>query len=544
MGWSTRLRNSMSNMIAPKNRIGEKSPTLPPLNLNVLKNSISEMTMGLSQPVWGPEISTVGSYSREGYTSKTFDRPSVSFRNQAIPLEQDEDVQLAVNQLASMITAGEHYIKTGNDLLTTHFEKLSKDIHFDIMDTQIARELLWFGNSVWKPRMGIANVRTFNDLMHIPISSFVKVWWDRQRQPYKYEFRGAEYQGYHNPGEIMHFKWNPVDASVFGTGFGISVTSTRTFPMPTPNGFEDFELPAMLDRKYATQFNMQIAEQRYISSNIWSIPDGSEDERAALQSKIEQKTVGQDIVAGAKVDVQELGSNARNFNSEQFTDLTLAPIFKALNNSKGKNAGQGQTTYNNAKNAAELDEIGLAAFPIAMKTQLEELLFKPWYMMNPITSPEYYGGIIPIPWDEIKFNLEFGAVQKKDIPVKEMTELIKIYMESPMIKDPKVIHDLFKQAGLDLGEYDATDALYNDPSGMMALNNIGVEQSPKLQQPPNSDIGGGPIPQFNNQVIGSPPNDEFEYNSMMKDVRGNPFVKTNFRQSDPAQDWNTGRNYE
>jgi len=515
-GWTTRLRNSVSHMIAPKNRMETKTSTLPSLNLNALKNtmSMSEMTPGLSQPVWGPEISTIGAYSREGYTSKTFDRPSVPFRVQAIPLEQDEDVQLAINQLASMITAGEHYIKTGNDILTDHFEKLSKDIHFDIMDTQIARELLWYGNSVWKPRMGIANVQNFNDLMHVPISSFVRVWWDRQRQPYKYEFRGAEYQGYHNPGEIMHFKWNPVDASAFGTGFGISVTSTRNFPMTTPNGFEDFELPAMLDRKYATQFNMQIAEQRYISSNIWSVPDATEDERASLQSQVEQKTVGQDIVAGAKVEVQELGSNARNFNSEQFTDLTLAPIFKALNNSKGKNAGQGQNTYNNAKTAAELDEIGLAAFPVAMKVQLEELLFKPWYNMNPLTLPDYYGGIIPIPWDEIKFNLEFGAVQKKDIPVKEMVPLIKIYMESPMPKDPKVIHDLFKQAGLDLGEYDTIDALYNDPNGALALQKIGVDSSqPQLQQPPNSDIGGGEIPQFNNQIMGTTPNDEFEYNS-------------------------------
>jgi len=121
-----------------------------------------------------------------------------------------------------------------------------------------------------------------------------------------------------------------------------------------------------------------------------------------------------------------------------------------------------------------------------------------------------------------------------------------------MVKDPRVVHDLFAQAGLDLGEYDTMDAMYNDPNGMMALQKIGVDpsqsqqQSPQLQQPPNSDIGGGeiPTPQFNNQTMGTPPNDEFEYNSMMKDVRGNPFVKTNFQQSDPAQDWNTGRNYE
>ena len=32
--------------------------------------------------------------------------------------------------------------------------------------------------------------------------------------------------------------------------------------------------------------------------------------------------------------------------------------------------------------------------------------------------------------------------------------------------------------------------------------------------------------------------------SMMNDVRGNPFVPTNYRRSNQSQDWNYGRNYE
>lgn len=146
-------------------------------------------------------------------------------------------------------------------MLTEYLEDFSRGIDFDTFDTIMVKELLWYGNSVWKPRMGIQNVRSFDDLMHIPISSFVRVWWDRQRQPYKYEFRGAEYQGYHNPGEVIHFVWNPIDASVFGTGFGASMTSPRFFSQVSSNGLIDNKLPSLLERKYATQFNMQMAEQ-------------------------------------------------------------------------------------------------------------------------------------------------------------------------------------------------------------------------------------------------------------------------------------------
>jgi len=296
---------------------------------NTMNSSLlSEMVPGLSQPVWGPEISTVGAYSREGYTSKSFDAPAIRFSTQETALQFDEDVQLAVNDLSSKVTGGKHYIKGLNESFIEYMEDFTKNLHFDIFDTTLVKELLWYGNSVWKPRMGIANVRSFHDLMHIPISSFVRIWWDRQRVPYKYEFRGAEYQGYHNPGEVLHFKWNPVNASVFGTGFGVSATSPRNFTMPlSSEDSVDVELPSMLDRKYSTQFTMQMAEQRYITRNVWIADGASADQRASLQRNIEQAQIGQDVVAGTNVEVKELGSQGRNFNAAQFADITQGPLF-------------------------------------------------------------------------------------------------------------------------------------------------------------------------------------------------------------------------
>ena len=508
---------------------------------------LSEVAGGLSQPVWGPEISTVGSYSREGYTSKSFDLPVVPFRVQAIALERDEDVQLAINDLSSKVTGGKHYIKGLSESFIEYMEDFTTNLHFDTFDTELVKELLWYGNSVWKPRMGIRNIRSFNDLMHIPISSFVRIWWDRQRVEYKYEFRGAEYQGYHNPGEVLHFKWNPVNASVFGTGFGVSVTSTRDFNMPlSGEDSVDLRLPSMLDRKYGTQFVMQIAEQRYISRNVWIADGASADQRAQLQQNVEDAQIGQDIIAGTNVEVKELGSQARNFNPAQFADITQGPLFKALNDFRGKQAGESTHSYANAERAALLDELGLTAFPIALKEQLDELLFKPWYESHPFYDVNYMGGYIPVPWNITRFDINFGQVDKKDIAVPDMIKLIELYLQSGIPLDPNEVLKLFEQAGLPVSEkYQvAIDSMYNDPHGQMAIGNAAPNQMQNSQYLPTADIGGGPI--FNNQVMGSPPMDNPIYDGMMRDVRGtgNPFVPTNYRQSTQNQDWNTGRNYE
>jgi hypothetical protein len=527
---------------------------VPSLNLNQMKTAVNELMPGLSQPVWGPEISTVGAFSREGYTSRTFDTPEIPFRVQATGLQQDEDTQLAINHLSSQVTGGAHYIKAEQSFVADYFRRFTEDMHFDTFDTIVAKELLWFGNSVWKPRMGIANVRSHHDLMHIPISSFVRIWWDRQRIPYKYEFRGAEYQGYHNPGEIIHFKWNPVDASAFGTGFAVSMTSPRLFDLPINGGeSEQRELPSLLNRKYATQYTMQLAEQRYVSRNLWTVENGDETARGQLQSQVENLDIGQDVVAGVKVDVQELGSQARNFNPEQFTDLTIGPIFKALNDFRGKQGSSESHQFANARSSAALDEIGLSAFPISLKEQMSELLFQPWYEANPLPNPAT-GGLTYLSYKELKLQVEFGKVEKKDIPIQDQIKLLELYINSPLPKDPVVLNNLFEQAGLGITK-DMDDQLEQMFSPQNIMMNQGLGLTPQGTPDPNAqyydsnmnlpenDTGGGQTANnFDNQNAGSPPMDESIYNDMMIDVRGD--LQNNYKRSSQNQDYNTGRNYE
>jgi len=296
---------------------------------------------------------------------------------------------------------------------------------------------------------------------------------------------------------------------------------------------------------------MQMAEQRYISRNVWVVASGSEEDRGALEAQVNNLEVGQDVVAGTKVDVQELGTQARNFNPSQFADLTIGPIFKAMNDFRGKQGSSESHQYANAKTSAVLDEIGLAAFPIAVKEQLVDKFFKPWYQANGIPDP-MTGGLTMIPWRDLGFELEFGEVEKKDISVQDQIKLLEIYIQAPIPKDPAELRKLFEQAGLGLTkDIDVQlEQMYNDPMGQMALQNVGAtpQQQPQPYYDnnmnlPQHDLGGGTIPpQFNNQRMGSPPMDNPIYDDMAKDVRGD--IQNKYKRGDQSQDWQYGRNYE
>lgn len=562
MNWSIRnIRSNIAKAVQPQSFLPHVTKA-PSLSLHALKNytstPISEISPGMAQPVWGPELATVGAYSREGYTSKSFDTPAIPFRAQALALQLDEDVSLVVNGVSSQVTGGEHYIQTSSQELTDYLERFSHDIDFDTFDTILIKELFWYGNSVWKPRMGIRNVRSFDDLMHIPISSFVRIWWDRQRQPYKYEFRGAEYQGYHNPGEIIHFNWNPIDASAFGTGFGVSLTSERVFNMII-NGdkVKQVTLPSMLDRKYATEFIMQMATQRYVTRNVYSAPGSTEEQRNELQSFIEQLEIGEDLTAGVELKVQELGVNTRTFNPQEYIEAVASPIMKGLNNFTGKQGSESSHTYANAETAKEESQGGITAFTINIKTQLAKKLFKPWYEANPFTTVQYLNGLIPVDWNDVKFDLNFGALEKKDIPVEELIKLIDSYQNNPILmQNTKPLIEMYKMAGVPIDDDTAQNInnMYNDPAGQMALGNVGDGNDDSSNGSndnlslPQSDIGGGEVyPQFNNNVMGDPPMDDSIYNDMMVDVRGgdnNSMVPSDYHQSNVSQDFDTGRYYE
>ena len=84
-----KIRHSLSEFISPpkmfpsNNAHDNNSVSLQNI-MSYMQQPVNELSPGMSQPVWGPELSTVGAYSREGYTSRTFDSPAIPFNSQAV----------------------------------------------------------------------------------------------------------------------------------------------------------------------------------------------------------------------------------------------------------------------------------------------------------------------------------------------------------------------------------------------------------------------------------------------------------------------------
>lgn len=516
MGFGQRLRRGLGSLISGGDHISSgRLHQRQNLNVNAVQYAASmSQQAGFSQPVFGAELSTVGSYSREGYTSRTFDTPTVPFSIQVYYAERDEDISLGLNDLTSKITGGAHYWKAENPKVQDVLAQFSKDIDFDWIDTIVVKECLGYGNSFWKARLGIKQIRNKDDLMNIPISSAVRIWWDRQRQPYKYEFRGSEYQGYHNRNDIMHFLWNPINASMFGTGVLTSLCSTREFDEITPSGLVPKKLPSLMDRKYSTSMNMHLTERRYTPHNVYVAENSSQEERAKLTADLGSLDTGEDIVVGNKVTVQELGTSARAFNPSQFTDLIEGKIQSGLGTFRGKQGQESSHQYANAKDSSEQTEIGLASFPLAITRQLQNLLFQPWYEANGGVYDDsvdmygmptgYGGGYLPIPWEEANPEINFGSEVKQELSTEEQTKLLEIAFANGLIPDPVEGRKLLEDAGLNLrNEFtEQVNNMYNNPQVM----------PPYMQQPQ--------VPDFNTFAADqtSRPMDNSNYSSSNRDT--------------------------
>jgi len=85
-GWNTILTAMQTT--SPQDR----SLSMNSMNLSKIQYALGGQPQGgFSQPVWGSELTTVGAYSREGYTSKTIDRPVVPFSVQVEAMTKDEE---------------------------------------------------------------------------------------------------------------------------------------------------------------------------------------------------------------------------------------------------------------------------------------------------------------------------------------------------------------------------------------------------------------------------------------------------------------------
>jgi len=482
------IKNRETNMSIPYN-----PGYLATMGAGGIKPDFPQGDVG--SPFW---FSNIGGnhFPREGFTYTPFDTPVVPFKDQLQGYIDDEDAQMAINFLAANATGAEHYFKGKTESLIAHLKDFTKLIELDNIANAVAKECLAFGNSFWRLRKPIWEVDSFKDFQQIPIDSAARIWWTPDRRPIWYEFRGSSYNGYFRPYEIMHFKWNPVNASVFGFGMMTQIVKTVSYEEQTPDGLQSMVRMSYLDIKHGVQNLVYRSLYRYLPRNVYEAPNSTEEERGDIRSEIRSLFPGEDLVHGSQgMKIQELGSGIRAYEPNAFMDLFQGAIFKALQTSKGRIAGQSQgPTYANGEESAILDEIGLAQFPIQLKNQISEMILEPWYYFNEKTDPRIALGIIPIPWTKTDLELRFGKSQKTQLEPDKMMAWLQFLQQTGNATTVE-IRKAAEEAGVPL--------ISDEEGNIPAMNNPGANIFPGVA-PGTPQSAQGPAPPLVPQGVPTP----------------------------------------
>jgi len=393
----------------------------------------------IGQPFW---FSNIGAnhFPREGFTYRPFDLPKVTHSDQLKGYLDDEDAKMGIDFLAAKTTGGEHYFTAKTKFLSSYVESWTKKVNLNWLNWQIGKELLAYGNCFVRCRVPIWKASKPEDFQILPIESMVRIWWTPDRRPLWYEFRGAEYNGYFRPGEVMHFIWNPVNGQVFGFGIMAQLTNRVTYLEDTADGAIIKERESYLDIKHGLQNVSYKVMKRYLPRLVIDAEKASEETRDSIREELRQIHDSEDIVHGVKgLKIDEIGNQTRPIDPQVFMDMFQSSIFKAVQTSKGRIAGQSEgPSYANGEESAILDEVGLSQFPIQLKFQIETMIVKPWYEFNRISDPHLYDGMIAVPWEAGHFEMNFGKQSKKDLEPEQIAQWIQILQNAGQIAGSEI----------------------------------------------------------------------------------------------------------
>lgn len=468
----------------------------------------------IGQPFW---FSNVGAnhFPREGFTYRPFDLPLVHFKEQVKGYVDDEDARMGVDFLAAKTTGGEHYFKAKTKFLSSYVESWTKKINLNGLIWKIAKELLAYGNCFVRFRVPIHKMQSPKDWQVLPIESMVRIWWTPDRRPLWYEFRGAEYNGYFRPGEIQHFAWNEVNGQIFGFGIMSQLTNRVSYLEDTPDGPIVKERESYLDIKHGLQNVSYKVMKRYLPRIVIDAEKASEETRDSIREEMRVLHDSEDIVHGVKgLKIEQIGTDTRPVDPQVFMDLFQSSIFKAVQTSKGRIAGQSEgPSYANGEESAILDEVGLSQFPIQLKFMVEQMIVRPWYEFNRIVDPHLYEGMIAVPWDAGHFEMMFGKQTKKDLEPEQIAQWVQILQQAGQISNNE-IRKIAEHVGVPELASDFEGEMNMDQAGVADAGNdsngVGLDNATnQMKNNPVNDNAGGGDPSQPLAVPGSNPKSKF-----------------------------------
>lgn len=375
-----------------------------------------------------------------------FVTPKIPYSLMIDAYETDSEIMFGLDWITSVSVGIGHYFTAVNSRVEEYVNKFAEDINLDSILTNSGRETLGYGDSIWRYKDISSDYNNFDLLEQMPLSSLKRIWWDNKTGEIShYELRGNTTLNL-QPAEIIHFKWRTSNASPFGLGLLAPIVKRVAYTIYKNNKPEIRYRMSILDIKRSIQDSVHKAIKRYVPRNLYELTDATKPQREDAEKSLAELDDEQDFVVDGTAKVTEMGAKARVIDLDSFEQLYTNEIIKAIGTPVSRLYEKGALTEASSKTAKEVAMMNLAAYQRHRKREIERLIIRPWYMLNPVHDAN--GVVIPYKFASIRLN--WGAMEKPELDKEVITAFVNLLTARPSLMDDEEIRDNLKDWNIKL----------------------------------------------------------------------------------------------
>ncbi|MFQ5871529.1 MAG: hypothetical protein ACE5IB_05175 [Candidatus Geothermarchaeales archaeon] len=186
-------------------------------------------------------------------------------------------------------------------------DRFAEDVNLDGLLLQGAREIIAFGNSFWEK----VEPEHLDRLKILPIGSIQSIQRTPQGEVRLIVQRLGATRVEFEPGELIHWRWNAVDAEAFGRGIMHDLMEQRRYTVKFDGATKKYTVPTLLDLKAQMDDDIRRVLHHYMPRSVYVSEDASDKEIGALASVLGKMDAGERAAWNKKLEVVQEAMDPR-----------------------------------------------------------------------------------------------------------------------------------------------------------------------------------------------------------------------------------------
>ncbi len=227
--------------------------------------------------------------------------PPVTFERLRDYYLKDPSSKGAIDDFAAQVVGPGFYLTADDDRALNVMNEWNEQAAIDQWFHATVIELLYAGNSFTEYPEDLAEPPEFLSLM-VELSSIVRIKRTETGEVQGIVQRVGGKERLLDSRTVMHFAWNRIDRSAFGTGLLYPLASNRSGP-------DNETIPPLLDIKAQMENDMRIAFHRYPPRYLIQFEAGDKVFEDKIKPALKDWKPGEDIAVNVKADVKDISTN-------------------------------------------------------------------------------------------------------------------------------------------------------------------------------------------------------------------------------------------